>query len=336
MTTNTDSRCAIWPGSKATRKHGSSPFRSLYDSSRAGGVYEITRDAELALSYLRELTDNQRIEARLTYWLVDTRRQGEERPLVTTQVIEHTKTMRDLNVDERADSLLKYLISQTFRIGEGIPIYAGNHGDWMDFGLAWSASISDSEVKYLLDYLGSRGYTRTKDVLTKVGGKSWSGLGTVVTVEGHARIADAMQAIDPSQAFVAMWFDPSLDDLHERGIKPAVEAAGYKPLRIDQKLDANKIDDEIIAEIRRSRFVVADFTHGESGARGGVYYEAGFAYGLNIPVIFTCRKDMFDNIHFDTRQYNHIGSAEPEDLIEPLKNRILARIGEGPIRRLVQ
>ena len=33
-----------------------------------------------------------------------------------------------------------------------------------------------------------------------------------------------------------------------------------EPVRIDQKERLNKIDDEIIAEIRRSRFLVADFT----------------------------------------------------------------------------
>ena len=34
--------------------------------------------------------------------------------------------------------------------------------------------------------------------------------------------------------------------------------------------------DRIIAQIRASKFVVADFTRN----RGGVYYEAGFALGL--------------------------------------------------------
>ena len=52
---------------------------------------------------------------------------------------------------------------------------------------------------------------------------------------------------------MAMWFDQRVVGLYELGIGPAIEAAGYKPLRIDQKPDANKIDDEIIAEIRRSR-----------------------------------------------------------------------------------
>jgi nucleoside 2-deoxyribosyltransferase len=52
----------------------------------------------------------------------------------------------------------------------------------------------------------------------------------------------------------------------------------------------NDINDEIIAQIRRSRFMVCDLT----GHRGGVYFEAGFAYGLGMPVIYTCRKDWCD------------------------------------------
>lgn len=56
------------------------------------------------------------------------------------------------------------------------------------------------------------------------------------------------------------------------------------------------------AEIRRSRFLVADFTHDKKqGARGSVYYEAGFAHGLNIPVIFTARDGT--KPHFDTSAY---------------------------------
>ena len=101
-------------------------------------------------------------------------------------------------------------------------------------------------------------------------------------------------------------------------------------MRIDRKADVNKIDDEIIAEIRRSRFLVADFTHGEDGARGGVYFEAGFAYGLGLPVIYSCRADMVEQLHFDTRQYYHIVWESPEELRDGLAQRIEALIGAGP------
>ena len=118
----------------------------------------------------------------------------------------------------------------------------------------------------------------------------------------------------------------------EKGIHPAIKDAGYNSFRIDEKEHLNKIDDQIIAEIRRSRFIVADFTHGKGGPRGGVYYEAGFAHGLNIPVIFTCRKDGLDNIHFDTRQYPHIVWETPEQLRDMLANRIGAVIVDGPLK----
>ena len=137
---------------------------------------------------------------------------------------------------------------------------------------------------------------------------------------------------DSAQCFVAMWFDPSMEEVYEKGIKPAIEAVGYSPLRIDRQEFVGKIDDEIIAEIRRSRFLVADFTHGHDGARGGVYYEAGFAQGLGLTVIFTCRDDMFDNLHFDTRQFNHIAWENPDDLREKLANRIGSVMGDGPNR----
>jgi len=157
---------------------------------------------------------------------------------------------------------------------------------------------------------------------------------------GYQRLEELRKSqLDSSQAFVAMWFDSSMDNAWKNGFAKGIEDAGYEPLRIDRKEHNNKIDDEIIAEIRRSRFLVADFTFKPESPhtgtlyepRGGVYYEAGFAYGLNIPVIYTCRKDMIDNVHFDTRQFNHITWETPEDLRKQLKNRISATIGDGPL-----
>ena len=112
-----------------------------------------------------------------------------------------------------------------------------------------------------------------------------------VTIDGYSRIADRLTNVDSSQAFVAMWFDESVDEAARNGIELGIEDAGYRPYRIDREDYIDKIEDEVIAQIRRSRFLVADFTHGADGARGSVYYEAGFAQGLGLPVIFTCRKD---------------------------------------------
>jgi nucleoside 2-deoxyribosyltransferase len=128
-----------------------------------------------------------------------------------------------------------------------------------------------------------------------------------------------------------MWFDSSMDDAYRQGFEPAIRESGYTPLRIDRKEHINKIDDEIIAEIRRSRFVVADFTSERDRPRGGVYFEAGFAMGLRIPVFWTCRSDLIDQVHFDTRQFNHIAWDDPAALKTSLRNRIEAVLGRGPL-----
>ena len=158
--------------------------------------------------------------------------------------------------------------------------------------------------------------------------------GAIVTVNGYGLIGEESATPDSTQAFVAMWFSEEMDDAYWNGIRPAIEEAGYKPLRIDLKPDVKKIDDEIFAEIRRSRFLVADMTQGDDGARGGVYFEAGLAEGLGLPVLYTCHKDRMNLLAFDTRQFFHIEWDTPKELRKDLATRIRARVGEGPLREV--
>lgn len=146
-------------------------------------------------------------------------------------------------------------------------------------------------------------------------------------VSGLIQLEEDALATESDTAFVAMWFDRQMSDAYDDAIAPAIETAGYRPVRIDQKEHNNKIDDEIIAAIRRARFVVADFSCGPDGARGGVYYEAGFAAGLAKPVIYMVRQPDLDRVHFDTRQINHIIWNDIDDLRSRLTNRIEATIG---------
>ena len=147
----------------------------------------------------------------------------------------------------------------------------------------------------------------------------------VVTAKGWNRVAQLQRERDrigSRQAFVAMSFSPALVEVYDNGIKKGVEAAGYDPRIVRELEHTGRVDDLIIAEIRRSRFVVADFTD----HRQSVYYEAGFAHGLGIPVIFTCREDQVAQAHFDTRQYTHIVWDAPERLAQRLEQRIKALI----------
>jgi len=153
----------------------------------------------------------------------------------------------------------------------------------------------------------------------------------VVTASGWTEIERIRNTNSESAlAFVAMSFHRDLTDLYSQGIAPGIKAAGYEPLRVDQKEHNNRIDDEIIASIRTSRFLVADF----SIDRGGIYFEAGYALGLDLPVIWLVRESAKDTIHFDNRQYNFIrwNADDYRALAAALKNRIEATIGRGPAK----
>ena len=220
-------------------------------------------------------------------------------------------------VYERANRLLRWLAGQTTTVADRLIVSTTTFQ-----AFAVSESTIWPEIAYFLNYLNSCGWAGVSSNL--------SGGFTTVTVEGHRYVESQINDPLATQAFVAMWFDDSMKEVRQKGIIPGIKDAGYKPYVVDEDEHIGKIDDKIIAEIRRSRFIVADFTHGERGARGGVYFEAGFGLGLGIPVIYTCHEGQMSDVHFDTQHYNHILWREPEELREALANRIRAVLGQGP------
>jgi hypothetical protein len=106
--------------------------------------------------------------------------------------------------------------------------------------------------------------------------------------------------------FMAMKYsDPELDAIVRDHFVPQVKLAGFDLQRLDQGQGAGLIDDQLRLKIRQARFLVCDLTHGNRGA----YWEAGYAEGLGVPVIYTCRRDVFDDPthefhpHFDAAHW---------------------------------
>ena len=346
--------CPIW-GTECEQKTQDTDSITVAASPRAGGDYVIEKSVfpELRRMYAanpgHEFADTLR--ARLTTILVKQRQLGNDLPRITERTIEAARSAGRARMEERLKNLLRFLVDSTPIVGQPIDIgyprrsiVTGNHEEKeqekakrnVEYALAYSESTNFLEIEHLAKSLAMRGLV-DKDQEIRVGHvpyrPSGSGFLCLVTSEGYSAIEQLQTERKSDQCFVAMWFNQETHALYDKAIAPAVSAAGYQPIRIDRQTNfLGKIDDQIIAEIRRSRFVIADFTHDERGARGSVYYEAGLAHGLDIPVIFTCRDDQIDDLHFDTNHFLHLAwSADaPEELIEPLKNRITANIGEGP------
>jgi nucleoside 2-deoxyribosyltransferase len=213
------------------------------------------------------------------------------------------------SVAERFDRILLNLERATTHLGAPVKIEQGSQALMM--------AQNFEEISFVLSSMTELGYLAGYNSITPFNAR--------ITAKGLERVADLKRGLFgplSKQAFVAMSFDKNLDEAWTQGLKLGIEDCGYTALRVDGKEHNDKICDVIIAEIRKSKFLVADFTlH-----RGGVYFEAGLMMGLGRPVIFTCREDQLGQAHFDTRQYSHIVWKTPVELREKLKRRIQATI----------
>lgn len=176
-------------------------------------------------------------------------------------------------------------------------------------------AINQAEFESILRYLLEIGHTKN------------IGSSITLTVTGLSYLEEYSKNKESDIGFCAMWFDPSVNILWEKSIGPAIYQAGYDPKRIDKGDYIDGIVDEILALIRRSKFVVVDLT----SHRNGVYFEAGFAKGLGIKVIFTCKKGEMNNAHFDVKHLNILEWEENnlEDFKNRLQNRIERNLGRG-------
>jgi len=191
-------------------------------------------------------------------------------------------------IEEKLYRLILYLASKSK--------YPGDRSVWIqgsfDYPLAFCETTD--EFLFYLSHMNDRGWLR-------LSADSKGCRRAILTAQGWERF-EKIKSLNPEsgQCFVAMSFEPSLDYIFTEGIEPIEERTGFRPLRIDRSEHNDKICDRIISEIKRSRFVIVDVSDNNSGA----YFEAGYAMGLGLPVIFTAKK--YSELHFDTRQYNHI------------------------------
>ena len=252
---------------------------------------------------------------KLSAWTRDKKEPGQPAPEITTDNFDAIiSSLPNYSVADKQRLLIQVLAERTSHPGESV--YLNYRSLWPRI---WAAG--SEEVHYVGEALEGRGlikftqksgdYTIDNCQITPAG---WDYIDNVTREKSTS-----------SQAFVAMWFDQAMDAAWNHGIKPAVERAGYKPYRVDDDpSNLGRIDAKIETEIKRSRFLVADVT----GGRQGVYYEAGYAMGLGLPVIWSVRDGCMGDMHFDTRQYNHIIWSDPKDLADQLEVRVIATIGE--------
>ena len=240
---------------------------------------------------------------KLAYWLMQEHRRGNSEVSINSKNYKKVMNADRSSIRERIASYLRWLNAET---GGNISRRGKDVRTDNPVGIIASLSEDENECASIVQELEYEGYLRSIDTSSS---DNLSAMQISLTLAGLEYLEDLTEKRGLSEeVFLAMWFDSSMDALFEHLEKSFEEEADLSLVRVDRVEHNNKIDDEIIAALRRSRLVLADFTCPDEGKlhRGGVYYEAGFAHGLNKNVIFLVRDDCVDGLHFDTRQYNHI------------------------------
>ena len=227
-------------------------------------------------------------------------------------LIEENNVLHDFpkNINELQRRVLFMLYKQCPKYGNDIgkvnqyDFFTEDNSDWL----------------FVLEAMLHKNWIDVK--IKKIGDGTFNFISPFLIVEnGWFEIEKDLEINYSKQVFVAMWFDKSLDKAAIK-IEEAIRTCGLKVMRIDRKEHNNEISGEILHEIMNSRIIIADVT----GQRNGVYFEAGFALGHQKSVIWSCQKDDLKNVHFDTRQYNHIVWDNEDDLSIKLRDRILATL----------
>lgn len=273
-----------------------------YRCSRCGR-FEITGTAKAC-------DKTPELHVKLAGWIRDQNRNG-VMPRVSSDTLDRLAHRTVPGVTERSERLLREAINGMGRLDEMVSLAKPRF-------VAATYSRDSQELSVLWKLLVGKGWM----VLVADQGPR-----VTITAEGHIAAEELSTERGRSEeVFVAMSFSPEMTSIYDDGLRLGIERAGYVPIRVDRTEHVNRIDDEILARIRKSAFVVADLTE----QKLGVYFEAGFALGLSLPVIWSCRKDDIADLHFDVRQYNCIAWREPSELAMRLQNRIEAILGPGP------
>jgi nucleoside 2-deoxyribosyltransferase len=290
-----------------------------FQSCKVCGEYYITVEARILLprtikdyshkvsSFLRERSILK--AETIVYMDCDRARTVKNAICVDDIIKEFPKT-----ISERLDKALTNLSRLTSYMGDYISLSQFDYPIFYPDSADLNACLYIMEQLYLDGYIENRNKDKAPCFPTDIR----------LTPKGWNRIVELQQLefTEKNEVFVAMWFNDQIFEVYQKAIAKAIEDTGFKPVRVDFEEHNEKICDRIIADIKKSKFVICDFT----GHRGGVYFEAGYAMGLGKPVIWTCREDDIGNLHFDTRQYNHVVWKDANELYERLKRRIEATI----------
>jgi hypothetical protein len=217
---------------------------------------------------------------------------------------------------QQLDMIMELLRTRNFNFGEQFQLEYKRRNDYLH--PYFLLSSSSEEAMTMMAHLIELGYMKQVDFRNNI--------------KYYAPTMAYWKDSNSRKAFIAMKFKTNTGGDRSdcvTAIKNACRACGFEAQLVTEHPYNGGIVDEIIADIKRSRFVIADVTYANNGA----YWEAGYAQGLGRPVIYCIDQNWVNDeggmekaSHFDVKHLNILTWNDAQQLEKDLKNRIRATI----------
>jgi hypothetical protein len=159
-------------------------------------------------------------------------------------------------------------------------------------------SLDVTHIERLLDHFTQKGFLSSD-------GTGENRYTTVLGFEEYEKITKGKTK--SNQGFMALTFNSVADDFYKKHVKQAVQATGLVLKDMRELNRSGLINNFMEAEIKRSKFLIADITPNKQlAANPNVYWEAGLAEGANIPVFYLCQQLLNYSFPFDTRNHYRV------------------------------
>lgn len=205
-----------------------------------------------------------------------------------------------ITIEAKGNRLLQFLYRHTEAPGEPVVIQPLSSS----YNLTYSPNLQ--ELVFIIDKLSNEQLLIREGMTFKLTDKGWN---EAAASAGGKKLKPCFVLISDDENSNTEWLEKLL---------PKIEQFGYQPRLLTHSNTQNSemYSLELIAD---SKLIIADLT----GQSPEVYFTAGYAFGLNIPVIWTVNSSDADNLFVQINDIRPIVWDDAEELAVILQQRLI-------------
>ncbi|MCA1295231.1 hypothetical protein LBW89_19655 [Paenibacillus sp. alder61] len=234
-------------------------------SCSPGGYYSLRSDSYEAIQSFTHQKKREMFHLISAY--IRERTDSDDKVTLTVNDLESIANSPEipLTLEDKGHRLLQYLYRHAGNPGESVVI----HPLSSNYNLTYSPNLQ--ELVYIIDKLRNEHLLVREGINFQLTEKGWS---EAAAIGGGKKRTPCSVLLPDQEELRSEWLG---------GLLPKIEKYGYQPRVVTLSGAKNGEEEFSLERISESKLMIADLT----GQSSEVYFAAGYAFGLNIPIIWT-------------------------------------------------